>query len=127
MADSHLQDSNAEIIGPFQHSHLVVDGWTVPLVSAVEQDGGKVMFVVDHRFGFTISAGDFDQAARLLATGIAVALGLPCHPRGDMSQEDREQMLRHLPHPTMAPTRLVGIGSVETEPAEPPEDDPRGR
>ena len=118
--------STAEIVGPFQSSHLVVDGWTVPLVSAVEQDGGKVMFVVDRRFGFTVSAGDFDQAARLVATGIAVALGLPCHPRGDLSDEDRERMLRHLPHPTLAPTRLVAIGAVETAPAEPGEDDPRG-
>jgi len=121
-----MPDLGSEIIGPFQYSHLVIDGWTVPLVSAVEQDGGTVMFIVDRRFGFTVSAGDFDQAARLVATGIAVALGLPCHPRGDLSAEERERMLRHIPHPALRPTRLVGLGAVETEPAALGEDDPRG-
>lgn len=119
------EEWTAEIVGPFKRSHLVVDGWQVPLVDAAEQDGGRVMFVVDGRFGFSVMAGDFEQAARLVATGIAIALGLPCHPRGNMSAEERAQMFAHITQPALAPRRLVGIGAVEIEIPEPPEHDPR--
>lgn len=110
---------SAEIIGPFQEHRLVVDGYRVPLVEAVEIDGGKVTFVLDKRFGFTVDAGQFEDAAWFIAQCIAVGFGASCHSREDMdTPEQIAQRWGHV-HAALRPTRLIGIESVATEQAEP--------
>ena len=106
---------SAEIVGPFNERRLVVNGWQVPLLEAVEMDGGAINFTLDHRLGLEIEAKDFDRVARFLADCIAVALGLPCHPDGDMSYEEIQRMWSLVPHRTLAPQRLHEITSVQTE------------
>lgn len=119
-----MMDPGVEIVGPFNRRELVVDGWSVPLVEAIETDGGRIHFVVDRRFGYDVAAADFDQVARLVATAVAVAVGLPCHPRDD---DDREMIQRHAHiHMALRPRRMMGIGLVETEDVEvEPSNDPR--
>lgn len=116
------QSDGVELVGPFERHELVVDGWSVPLIEAHELDGGQVSFIVDHRFGFLVSAGDFEQVAHLLANAIAVAVGFSCHPRGDDPDEvSRLEKHMHI-HPVLRPRRMIGIGSVTTEAVEMPDD-----
>jgi hypothetical protein len=104
-----------EIVGPFQHRELHIDGWCVPFVNVIEVDGGRVHFTMDRRLGFNVSAADFEQAARLLATGMALALGMPCWPDGDFaSDEERERFMGHVPF-MLRPRRVVAIEGVSTE------------
>lgn len=94
---------------------LVVNDWSVPFVEAVEQTGGRVLFVLDGRLGFEVSAADFEEAARLVANAIAVALGMPSHPDGDLSDEDRALYFRNLSHGALAPKQLVEITGFDAE------------
>lgn len=105
----------AEIVGPFNERRLVVEGWQVPFLEATELDGGKVNFTLDHRLGLEVDAKDFDRIAAFLADAIAVALGLPSHPRGDKSLEELHEMWALLPHPALAPKRLHEITAVRTD------------
>lgn len=105
---------SAEIVGPFNDYRLVVDGWEVPFMQAIEVDGGRINLVVDHRLGFSVSAAEFDQVARLVAHSIAVALGMASHPEGDLSEEERQRRMGHL-HQALRPRRLMEITSMESE------------
>ena len=102
-----------EIVGPFNQRALVVDGWRVPLMEAIELDGGRVALVVDNRYEYSFAAADFESAARLVATGIAVALGLPCHPSGNLNDVDREFVFRHITQPALAPRRMVALTGTD--------------
>lgn len=106
---------SAEIVGPFHRRELVVEGWTVPFVEAIELDGGRIHFVVDHRFGYDVAAADFEQVAGLLADAVAIALGMPSHPRGDLTADERRHWFAHLSHGALRPVRLIGITAVSTE------------
>lgn len=114
-----------EIAGPFESYELVVDGWAVPFIDARERDGGRVEFIVDHRLGFTVGAADFEQVARLVANAVAVACGMPSHPKGDLTDAERELYFRHVRHRRLAPQMLTALGSVETEHVHEIVDDPR--
>lgn len=109
-------DRRIELVGPFNERRLVVDGWSVPFLEAVELDGGKFNFTLDHRLGLEVDAEHFDRVARFLADSIAVALGLPSHPSGDKSREETQAMWVLLPHPALSPKRTVGLAGVSTEP-----------
>jgi len=107
---------SAEIIGPFPDRRLVVDGWQVPLLQATEVDGGRISFVLDNRMGLEIEAKDFDKIAHFLADTVAVALGLPCHPRGDdLSREEQQRWWALLPHTSLAPSRVKEITGITSE------------
>jgi hypothetical protein len=101
-----------ELVGPFNERRLVIDGWSVPFLEAVELDGGKFHFTLDHRLGLEVDAEHFEQVARFLADTVAVALGLPSHPRGDKSLEETQAMWALLPHPALAPRRTSEIAAV---------------
>lgn len=119
-------ESGVEIVGPFTYRELVVDGWAVPFINAIEVDGGRVHFTVDHRLGFSVSAGDFEQVAHLIANVYAVAVGMSAWPAPDMPTSDRQRWFQYVQHPALIPARLIGITSVQTEEVEPePSDDPR--
>jgi hypothetical protein len=107
---------SVEIVGPFNERRLVVNGWQVPFLEATELDGGKVHFTLDHRLGLDVDTKDFEPVAEFLADAIAVALGLPSHPDGDKTLEERERMWALLPHPALSPKRLREITAVSTEP-----------
>lgn len=116
-----------EISGWHKTRLLLVDGWHVPFVEAKEMDGGKVMFVVDGRFGFEVAAGEFEEVARLVAYTYAIAIGLGCFPEGDLSPEERQRLFAHATvPPTCWPHRHMQITDVAVEEVEPdPDNDPR--
>lgn len=105
---------SASIVGPFKEYRLVVDGWRVPLVEVIEEDGGNVMFLLDGRIGFSVPAAQFEIVADLVANAIAIALGLPCHPARLGDEDELQSALARLPHFTLAPRRLTEITSVAT-------------
>lgn len=98
---------SAEIIGPFQEYHLIVDGYSVPFVQAHEDDGGLVTFIMDSRLAWTVPAGAFEDVAHLIATAYALGVGLPCAPSADFEPPG----MHRLPA-VMRPRRTVEIGSV---------------
>lgn len=99
----------AEIIGPFKERKVVVNGWSVPFLTACEKDGGRIALTIDHRFGTEVDAGDFDDTAWFLAQAIAVALGYRCHPDEQMDESAFWTRFSHV-HPTMAPKHMVEVG-----------------
>lgn len=109
--------SYVQIVGPFNSRELVVDGWTVPFITnVVETTGGVIHFTLDHRLGFDCGAKDFEPFARFLADSIAVALGLPSHPSGDLSFEETQRMWALLPHTAVAPRRMNELGGISQQP-----------
>jgi hypothetical protein len=118
--------SGAQILSPRPEHKLLIEGWDHPIVEAYEQDGGRIMFVVDHRMGFEVSAADFEETARLIGCVYAVAIGMGCWPSGDVSDEERQRMFAHtVVPPTLWPKRCVEIAGFETAMVEPNDDDPR--
>lgn len=107
--------SDVSIVGPFNERRLVVDGWEVPFLNAVETDGGRIHFTLDHRLGFDCDAATFEPLARFLADTIAVALGLPCHPSGDLTLEETQRMWALCPHPALAPRRLKELAATQPD------------
>lgn len=112
------EERSIELVGPFHERRLVIDGWSVPFLEAVEMDGGKFNFTLDHRLGLEVDAEHFERVARFLADAIAVALGLPSHPSGDKTREETQAMWALLPHPGLAPRRTKAIGAVRSDGAE---------
>lgn len=105
-------EKRVELVGPFQERRLIIDGWSVPLLEAVELEGGKVSFKLDHRLALDVDAKDFERIARFLADAIAVALGLPSHPSGELSREELRAMWALVPHRAVAPVRTSEISAV---------------
>lgn len=107
----------AEIVGPFNHRDLVVHGYTVPGIEAVEQDGGRICFSIDRRIIWTCSAADFEQVACLVADAYALGLGLASAPRADEHAEDWVDALKRVPA-LMRPRRTHEITAVSTDEAD---------
>jgi hypothetical protein len=113
-----MAEGKVELVGPFSERRLVIDGWDVPFLEAVEMDGGKFNFTLDHRLGLEVDAEHFESVARFLADAIAVALGLPSHPRGEKDLDELQAMWALLPHPALAPRRTKGIEGISAQPEE---------
>ena len=118
------EDPGVEIVGPFNEYRLVVDGWQVPFVQACEVDGGMVDFTIDNRFAYLLPASVFPRVAQMLAQSIAIAVGYPSKPEGDMDDERRARWSAHV-HPAHRFHRMVGISGVDTEHVHEIPDDPR--
>lgn len=73
----------AEFIGPFEYHKVVVDGWTVPHLTAQPARDGYIALTLDHRFDIDVPVVDADRLVGFIADCIAVALGYTCHPRPD--------------------------------------------
>jgi hypothetical protein len=71
-----------ELVGPFEHHAVVVDGWEVPHVVAQPVNGGEVLFELDGRFSLKVPVALVDETAWFLAQAIAVAAGWTAHPGG---------------------------------------------
>lgn len=95
---------NVEFVGPFETTKVVVEGRTVPFLTAHVRAGGDVSLTLDDRFGLDLSVFEYEQVVPFIANCIAVALGYTCHPPADWDEPIKS-------HPF---TRLVGVGSVET-------------
>ena len=73
--------SSVDLVGPFEEYRVVVDGWTVPYLSASPLEDGGIHLQLDHRFGLDVSLDDESEVVPFIADCIAVALGFTCHPR----------------------------------------------
>lgn len=109
------EQRSVSIVGPFNERRLVVNGWEVPFLQAVETDGGRMHFTLDHRFGFDCDAATFEPLAHFLADTVAVAFGLACHPSGELTYEETQRMWALLPHPALSPRRLKELGAVASD------------
>jgi hypothetical protein len=67
-------------VGPFQTWEIVVNGSTVPYLTARPKRDGAVHVTLDHRFGLDLSEEEAEKVVPFLADVIAVALGYTCHP-----------------------------------------------
>jgi hypothetical protein len=81
-----------DFVGPFEHHDVVVDGHTVPFVTATPMNGGRVHLALDGRFGIDLSVADAEEIVPFIANAIAVALGYTSHPH---AKECPEPKLRH--------------------------------
>jgi hypothetical protein len=96
--------------GPFTHHEVVVDGWSVPHLYAhpCGDHDENVMLVLDGRLAATFTVEEAERFVPFLADAIAIALGYTAHPR-----TDEEPLWKPQPRPT----RMHGIGAVESEEA----------
>lgn len=103
---SALPEFRVSFPGPFSHHDVVVDGWRVPLIEAqVNQDDGRVMLVLDHRFTLDLSAQEAERVVPFVAEAVAVALGYDAHPN-----ESDPLPLRRAPHPK--PQRVMTLAGL---------------
>ena len=100
-----LSPSPVEFVGPFQHHEVVVDGWSVPLLEAHPQPGGKVVVSLDQRYQVEMSLTEADRFLPFVANAIAVALGFACHPNFDTEPKNS---------PPLLPRRTVGLDWLQT-------------
>jgi hypothetical protein len=125
-----VADEGFEFVGPFTGRRVaVLNGFSIPLIDAWEADGGTVCVVVDDRLAYSIPAGEAENVLRLVADVIAVAWGYGAHPAGlrlsDLADYERRiAEFARVPHPSLAPKRMIGIGAVQSEQVV-AEDDPR--
>lgn len=112
---------SVEIVGPFQERRLVINGWRVPMMEAVECDGGTFNLIIDNRLALHVDAVHFDRVAQFVADVIGVCFGYGAHPNSDEWYadagldnpfEDRAQAFRNVPHPVLAPSRVMEITGV---------------
>jgi hypothetical protein len=80
--------------GPFQHHDVVVNGWRVPFLQAHLPAEDRVSLVLDRRIGTQVSVEEAERIVPFIAHAIAMALGYPSHPNGDM-----DPPLTRDPHP----------------------------
>lgn len=115
---------SVEIVGPFQDRRLVIDGWRVPLMSAIEHDGGTFDLMVDNRIAVGLDSEHFERVARFVADVIGTCFGYGAHPMSDEWYADAglenrfdnpAEAFRRVPHPTLAPHRVTEILHVQSE------------
>lgn len=78
-----------EIVGPFSHHDLVVNGWRVPYLEATPMNGGKIDLILDRRYGIEITVEEAERILPFIADCIAVASGYTAHPGRDGLTEPR--------------------------------------
>lgn len=91
-----------DFIGPFEHHEVVVDGCTVPFLTATPMNGGRVHLALDGRFGLDLAVADAEEIVPFIANAIAVALGYTAHPHANECPEPKPR------HPF---TRLTAMSS----------------
>lgn len=96
--------SPVNLVGPFEHHDVVVDGCQVPYLRATPLDAGRIDLTLDRRFGLILSASEADRFVPFLAHAIAVASGYTSHP----DTETGGPTLRH-PFPPVTPLFAEGL------------------
>lgn len=75
-----------EIIGPFSHHSVVINGYEVPHLTAHPVNGGVVTLILDGRMSLEVSVEQFDAYVAFIADAIAVAGGFTCHPSREFDE-----------------------------------------
>lgn len=99
--------TRVEFVGPLQHHDVIVDGWTVPLVTAGMASETEVMLICDERLAATFTVEEAERFVPFLADCISVALGYTCHPGPD----DETRLAWEPPHPK--PRRVHRIAEIQ--------------
>ena len=103
---TELPEFRVSFPGPFAHHDVVVDGWKLPLVQAqVNQDNGRILLILDHRFTLDLTAAEAERVVPFLADAVAVALGYDAHPN-----ESDPLPLERTPHPK--PQRVFTLAGL---------------
>lgn len=87
-----------ELIGPFEHHDVVVDGHRVPHLEAAPINGGRIWLSLDRRIALDVEVADADRLIPFLADCIAVGMGYTAHPR---ASEGMTEPIRRPPFPKM--------------------------
>jgi hypothetical protein len=82
MQDMPVTDLKVEYVGPFDATHVVVNGRQVPFLEATHL-GDRVSLSLDHRFGLDLTVAEAEKVVPFLAEVMAVGLGYSCHPKAD--------------------------------------------
>lgn len=116
--------SDVRIVKYAQSGQVEIGGWTVPLLTATEGDGGRFLVVIDGRMGVELDAIHFDRVVTFVADVIGTCWGYGAHPRPGDFPEDKDEAMREMarrfarvPHPSLAPHRVVEISAVQDEDA----------
>ena len=69
-----------DFIGPFEHHDVVVNGCSVPFLTATPLNGGRVHLTLDGRFGLDLTVAQAEDIVPYIADAIAIASGYTAHP-----------------------------------------------
>lgn len=95
-----------DFIGPFEHHDVVVNGCSVPFLTATPLNGGRVHLTLDGRFGLDLTVTEADDVVPFIADAIAIALGYTAHPHATECPDPR-------PRPPFARMRsLMDSGDI---------------
>jgi hypothetical protein len=78
-----------DFIGPFEHHDVVVNGCSVPFLTATPLNGGRVHLTLDGRFGLDLTVTEADDVVPFIADAIAIALGYTAHPHATECPDPR--------------------------------------
>ena len=96
---------------------LVVDGYSVPLVSVRPGDNvtgpDYVFLTIDERMAWAVRKTDFEHVAELVANAMALGLGLPCHPKAGQVDESFQRQLENL-HAALRPVKTTELTTIPT-------------
>lgn len=86
--------SAVEYVGPFRYHRVVVNGWTVPFLTAEPLNDGGVCLHLDDRHALHVSLDDEAGVVPFIADCIAVALGYSSHPNDEPKRSTPYRRLR---------------------------------
>jgi len=78
-----------DFIGPFEHHDVVVNGCSVPFLTATPLNGGRVHLTLDGRFGLDLTVAEAEQIVPFIADAIAIASGYAAHPHATESPDPK--------------------------------------
>jgi hypothetical protein len=92
-----MPEDDVEFVGPFDRWDLVVGGRVVPYLEGRPRNGGRILFLLDGRFGMEVDLAEAERWAPFLAHCIAVAAGYTAHPTaGDEGPRPRHPFPRSI-------------------------------
>lgn len=99
-----MEGPKVEYIGPFDTTHVVIDGRQVPYLDAHLLPGGRISLTLDHRFGLDLTVEEAERVIPFLADCIAVAAGYASFPKSGAEPARRPDF-----------PRLMELTGIETE------------
>ncbi len=98
-----------DFIGPFEHHDVVVNGCSVPFLTATPLNGGRVHLTLDGRFGLDLTVAEAEQIVPFIADAIAIASGYTAHPHATESPDPKPR------HPFARMTSLIDASDLAPE------------
>lgn len=77
-----LIHDHVELIGPFETTYVVLNGFRVPHLTGYTRPGGVVTLVVDNRFAYDFPVAHYEQIVCAIANAVAVERGYSHFPSG---------------------------------------------